>query len=141
MKWIDTLFAWALVLLGSSHFLAAYVPKLSVLRGPWEGGAVAAIVTWADECRSFAAQERPLSALEHRCGHGSDRRALHESALPVPGQRAASTGGTGRGSARSGGTVLCRGRLSRGLHGSRFRPGAQFALRVQRAQAVRPSRA
>jgi hypothetical protein len=45
MKWIDTLFAWALVLLGSSHFLAAYVPKLSVLRGPWEGGAVAAIVT------------------------------------------------------------------------------------------------
>jgi hypothetical protein len=45
MKWIDTLFAWALVLLGSSHFLAAYVPKMSVLRGPWTEGAVVAIVT------------------------------------------------------------------------------------------------
>lgn len=45
MKWIDTLLAWALVLLGSAHFLAAYVPKLAALRGPWETGAAVAIVT------------------------------------------------------------------------------------------------
>jgi hypothetical protein len=44
-KWIDTLFAWALVLLGAAHFLAAYVPRLGVLRGPWMGGAAVAIVT------------------------------------------------------------------------------------------------
>jgi hypothetical protein len=45
MKWLDTLFAWALVLLGSAHFLAAYVPKLGVLRGPWAGGAAVAIIS------------------------------------------------------------------------------------------------
>jgi hypothetical protein len=45
MKWIDALFAWALVVLGSAHFLAAYVPKIGLLRGPWEGGAAIAIVS------------------------------------------------------------------------------------------------
>jgi hypothetical protein len=45
MKWIDTLFAWALVILGSAHFLAAWVPRLSLLRGPWAGGAAIAIVS------------------------------------------------------------------------------------------------
>jgi hypothetical protein len=45
MKWIDAMFAWALVVLGSAHFLAAYVPKLGVLRGPWAGGAAVAIVS------------------------------------------------------------------------------------------------
>ncbi len=45
MKWMDTVFAWALVLLGSAHYLAVYVPKLGVLRGPWAGGAAVAIVT------------------------------------------------------------------------------------------------
>jgi hypothetical protein len=45
MKWMDTLFAWALVVLGSAHFLAAWVPKLSLLRGPWAGGAAVAIVS------------------------------------------------------------------------------------------------
>jgi len=44
-KWIDALFAWALVLLGSAHFLAAFVPKLAVMRGPWTEGAAVAIVT------------------------------------------------------------------------------------------------
>jgi hypothetical protein len=45
MKWIDALFAWALVLLGAAHFLAAYVPKLGMLRGPWADGAAVAIVS------------------------------------------------------------------------------------------------
>jgi hypothetical protein len=45
MKWIDTLFAWALVLLGSAHLLAIYVPRLALLRGPWAGGAAVAIIT------------------------------------------------------------------------------------------------
>jgi hypothetical protein len=45
MKWIDTSFAWAIVLLGSAHFLAAYVPKLTHLRGPWAEGAAVAIIT------------------------------------------------------------------------------------------------
>ena len=45
MKWMDTLFAWALVVLGSAHFLAAWIPKLSLLRGPWAGGAAIAIVS------------------------------------------------------------------------------------------------
>jgi hypothetical protein len=45
MKWIDALGAWLLVLLGSAHFLAAYVPKLGLLRGPWAGGAAVAIVS------------------------------------------------------------------------------------------------
>jgi hypothetical protein len=45
MKWLDALFAWALVILGSAQFLAAWVPKLSLLRGPWAGGAAVAIVS------------------------------------------------------------------------------------------------
>jgi len=45
MKWIDTLCAWALVVLGSAHFLAAWVPKMGLLRGPWTGGAATAIVS------------------------------------------------------------------------------------------------
>ena len=45
MKWLDALFAWALVLLGGAHFLAAWIPKLGLLRGPWTGGAAVAIVS------------------------------------------------------------------------------------------------
>jgi hypothetical protein len=45
MKWMDTLFAWALVGLGAAHLLSAYVPKLGLLRGPWAGGAAVAIVS------------------------------------------------------------------------------------------------
>jgi hypothetical protein len=45
MKWMDTLFAWGLVLLGSAHYLAAWVPKLGLLRGPWAEGTAVAIVT------------------------------------------------------------------------------------------------
>jgi hypothetical protein len=45
MKWLDALFAWALVVLGSAHFVAAWVPKLGLLRGPWEGGTAVAIVS------------------------------------------------------------------------------------------------
>jgi hypothetical protein len=45
MKWMDTLFAWALVVLGSAHYLAAWVPKLSLLRGPWAEGAAVAIIS------------------------------------------------------------------------------------------------
>jgi hypothetical protein len=45
MKWIDVLCAWLLVILGSAHFLAAYIPKLGLLRGPWAGGAAVAIVS------------------------------------------------------------------------------------------------
>lgn len=45
MKWMDALFAWALVILGSAHFLAAWIPKLGLLRGPWAGGAAVAIVS------------------------------------------------------------------------------------------------
>ncbi len=45
MKWLDALFAWALVLLGSAHLLAAWIPKLGLLRAPWAGGAAVAIVT------------------------------------------------------------------------------------------------
>lgn len=45
MKWLDAVFAWALVVLGSAHFLAAWIPKLSLLRGPWAGGAAVAIVS------------------------------------------------------------------------------------------------
>jgi hypothetical protein len=45
MKWMDTLFAWALVVLGAADLLAGYVPKLGVLRGPWVGGAAVAIVS------------------------------------------------------------------------------------------------
>jgi hypothetical protein len=45
MKWLDTLFAWCLILLGSAHYLAAWIPKLTLLRGPWAEGAAVAIVT------------------------------------------------------------------------------------------------
>jgi hypothetical protein len=45
MKWLDAVFAWSLVVLGSAHFLAAWVPKLGLLRGPWAGGAAVAIVS------------------------------------------------------------------------------------------------
>ena len=45
MKWLDVLFAWVLVLLGLAHLLAAWVPKLSFLRGPWAQGAAVAIIT------------------------------------------------------------------------------------------------
>jgi hypothetical protein len=45
MKWLDALFAWALVVLGAAHFLAAWIPKLGLLRGPWAGGAAVAIVS------------------------------------------------------------------------------------------------
>ena len=45
MKWLDALFAWTLVVLGSAHFLAAWIPKLSLLRGPWPEGAAVAIVS------------------------------------------------------------------------------------------------
>jgi hypothetical protein len=45
MKWMDALFAWALVLLGAAHYLAAWIPKLGILRGPWAGGAAVAIVS------------------------------------------------------------------------------------------------
>ena len=44
MRWMDALCAWVLVVLGSAHYLAEYVPKLGVLRGPWAAGAAAAIV-------------------------------------------------------------------------------------------------
>ena len=45
MNMLDAIFAWALVLLGSAHFLAAWVPKLGVLCGPWTAGAAVAIVS------------------------------------------------------------------------------------------------
>jgi hypothetical protein len=45
MNVLGAIFAWALVLLGSSHFLAAWVPRLAVLRGPWTAGAAVALVT------------------------------------------------------------------------------------------------
>ncbi len=45
MKWLDALFAWILVLLGSAHFLAAWIPKLSVLRGPWTAGTAVAVIS------------------------------------------------------------------------------------------------
>ena len=45
MKWLDTLCAWALVVLGATHFLVAYVPKLSLLEGPWAGGSAVAIIS------------------------------------------------------------------------------------------------
>jgi hypothetical protein len=45
MKWMDTTFAWLLVLLGSANFLAEYVPKLAMVRGPWAAGAAVAIVS------------------------------------------------------------------------------------------------
>ena len=45
MNVLDAVFAWALVLLGSSHFLADWVPRLGVLRGPWTAGATVAIVS------------------------------------------------------------------------------------------------
>ncbi len=45
MKWLDMLFAWCLILLGAAHYLAAWVPKMALLRGPWAEGASVAIVT------------------------------------------------------------------------------------------------
>lgn len=45
MRWLDTLCAWVLVALGSAHFLAVWIPRLAVVRGPWAGGAAAAIVS------------------------------------------------------------------------------------------------
>lgn len=45
MKWLDALFAWALVLLGSAHFLSQWIPKLGLLRGPWAAGAAVAIIS------------------------------------------------------------------------------------------------
>jgi hypothetical protein len=45
MKYLDALFAWALALLGAAHILSTWVPKLIMLRGPWEGGAAVAIVS------------------------------------------------------------------------------------------------
>jgi len=45
MNVLDAIFAWALVLLGSAHFLAAWIPKLGVLCGPWTAGAAVAIVS------------------------------------------------------------------------------------------------
>jgi hypothetical protein len=41
---MDSVFAWTLVLLGSAHFLSAYVPRLGALRGPWAEGVAVAIV-------------------------------------------------------------------------------------------------
>lgn len=45
MKFLDSLFAWALAILGAAHFLAAWIPKLGVLRGPWVGSAAVAIIS------------------------------------------------------------------------------------------------
>lgn len=44
-KWIDTLFAWVLIMLGAAHILSRWVPALIVLRGPWVGAGAVAIVT------------------------------------------------------------------------------------------------
>jgi hypothetical protein len=45
LKWMDTLFAWALVLLGAAHILAAWLPPLARLRGPWGAGAAVAVIS------------------------------------------------------------------------------------------------
>ena len=45
MRWADAVCAWALVVLGATHFLVAYVPKLGLLEGPWAGGAAVAIIS------------------------------------------------------------------------------------------------
>ena len=45
MNVLDAVLAWALVLLGSSHFLAAWVPRLGVLRGPWTAAAAVALIS------------------------------------------------------------------------------------------------
>lgn len=45
MKWLDTLCAWVLALLGAAHFLATWIPKLDFLRGPWMGSAAVAIIS------------------------------------------------------------------------------------------------
>jgi ABC-type multidrug transport system fused ATPase/permease subunit len=44
MKWLDTLFAWLLVLLGIGHFLSLWVARLAFLRGPWAPAAAVAII-------------------------------------------------------------------------------------------------
>ena len=43
-RWVDTTFAWLLVLLGSANFLAGYVPRLVQLWGPWAGGTAVAVI-------------------------------------------------------------------------------------------------
>ncbi len=45
MKRLDALFAWTLILLGSTHFLAAWIPKLGLLRGPWTAAAAVAVIS------------------------------------------------------------------------------------------------
>ncbi len=45
MRWLDALFAWILVLLGSAYFLAAWVPKLILLRTPWAAGTAVAVIS------------------------------------------------------------------------------------------------
>ncbi len=45
MRWLDALFAWALVLLGSAHILSAWIPQLSLVRVPWAAGASVAIIS------------------------------------------------------------------------------------------------
>jgi hypothetical protein len=45
MRWMDALCAWVLVVLGAAYFLAAWIPKMGALRGPWSAGAAAAIVS------------------------------------------------------------------------------------------------
>lgn len=44
MRWVDTALAWLLVMLGSANFLAEYVPKLAVIRGPWAAGTAVAVI-------------------------------------------------------------------------------------------------
>jgi ABC-type multidrug transport system fused ATPase/permease subunit len=61
-RWLDTLFALLLVLLGAAHLLAAFVPRLAPLRGPWDAGAAVAIVTMGlmNAVRSQRASDRLL---------------------------------------------------------------------------------
>jgi len=44
MKWLDAPIAWLLVLLGAAHLLAAWIPRLSLLRGPWAAGTAVAVL-------------------------------------------------------------------------------------------------
>lgn len=45
LKPLDNVLAWLLVLLGGAHFLAGWVPAISILRGPWVGAVTVAIVS------------------------------------------------------------------------------------------------
>lgn len=45
MRWLDTLCAWVLALLGATHLLAIWIPRLGFLRGPWMGSAAIAIIS------------------------------------------------------------------------------------------------